>query len=135
MARRDIANVGYASLILASPMALITQHNPKLTSPAKNRLLQWCILPVEYRVLLLMLIWRAVQMVQRSAPSPKRGLHEACQRLPHLVTFIDTVLNIHSPAISSFAPSISPFHPTEGIGQGLISDISERQGCPPFCSA
>jgi len=29
--------------------------------------------------------------------------------------------------MSSFAPSISPLHPTEGIGQGVISDISQRQ--------
>jgi len=29
--------------------------------------------------------------------------------------------------MSSFAPSISPLHPTEGIGQGVTSDISQRQ--------
>ncbi|KAI0271765.1 hypothetical protein BGY98DRAFT_199543 [Russula aff. rugulosa BPL654] len=29
--------------------------------------------------------------------------------------------------MSSFAPPVSPLYPTEGIGQGVISDISQRQ--------
>ncbi|KAI0271762.1 hypothetical protein BGY98DRAFT_1100250 [Russula aff. rugulosa BPL654] len=30
--------------------------------------------------------------------------------------------------MSSFPPSVSPLYPTEGIGQGVVGDISQRQG-------
>jgi hypothetical protein len=35
--------------------------------------------------------------------------------------------------MSSFAPSISPLHPTEGIDQRVISDIPQRQRYASFC--
>ena len=35
--------------------------------------------------------------------------------------------------MSSFAPSISPVHLTEEIGQGVINDISQRQRYGSSC--
>jgi hypothetical protein len=48
----------------------------------------------------------------------------------HLVIFIDAQYSLSCHVF--FAPSISPLHPTEGIGQGVISHISQRQRCSFF---
>ena len=44
---------------------------------------------------------------------------------PHLS--FSSILNIFSPVMFSFPPSVSPLYPTEGIGQGVVGNISQRQ--------
>jgi hypothetical protein len=112
-----------------------SRPTPNLTFGVKNCPLQWCNPPIdfdqstEYNTVTLTLVWRGCYSRALSASlqvgSVARGLPSSV--LDDHILSSSSILNIFSPAMSSsFAPSVSPLHPTERISQGVISDISQR---------